>query len=158
MTYVTHIYVSKQHQQAVVTRLMIPCEVAVKSVVPAVKALLANELLKTEKLNQMQVAEILGVSQSAVSKYNRGVRGRVIPLDKVDGLSPLVDNIIELVSQGNYQRSTFIEAFCRICANVRKSRLMCPYCQDNDAVEAKRCDHCVNPTHSEPRYKSSNVY
>jgi len=123
--------------------LIIPCEVAVKSVVPAVKALLANELLKTKKLNQTQVAEILGISQSAVSKYNRGVRGWVIPLDKVEGLHPLIENVRELVSQGEYQRSTFIEAFCRICISVRKSRLMCPYCQDKSDIKVKRCDHCI---------------
>lgn len=51
------IYTFRNASKTVVATLIIPYKVAVKFVVPSVKAMLANELLKTKRLNQMQVAK-----------------------------------------------------------------------------------------------------
>ncbi|MCK5562646.1 transcriptional regulator, partial [Candidatus Bathyarchaeota archaeon] len=60
-----------------------PCEVAVKSVVPAIRAGLAKELVQTHKLRQIDIANLLGITQTAVSKYTRDVRGRVVQIENV---------------------------------------------------------------------------
>ncbi len=123
--------------------MIIPCEVAVKSVIPAVKALIAKELLEKQNLKQNEVAEILGISQSAVSKYNRKVRGYVIRIDNLKEIRPLIDDMTELISNGVYQRPEFLKLFCKICATIRKNNLMCPFCQKTDEnIKVEECNFC----------------
>ena len=69
--------------------MILPCEVAVKSVIPAIKATLAKQLVEIYQMKQKQAAEILGITQSAVSKYTRNVRGNMIKIEKVEYISPV---------------------------------------------------------------------
>ena len=54
---------------------------AVKSVVPAIRALLAKELMETFGINQTEAANLLGITQTAVSKYIHNVRGSRIEIE-----------------------------------------------------------------------------
>jgi predicted transcriptional regulator len=124
--------------------LIIPCEVAVKSVVPAVKALLATRLVEEHSLKQGQVAEILGISQSAVSRYTRKNRGHVIKAGYVDDIQPLIGKMAESILNEDVQRQGFLAFFCQACAMIRKSGLMCPFCQKTDPkIEIEQCDFCL---------------
>jgi len=124
--------------------LIMPCEVAVKSVVPAVKALMAQELVEKHGLKQDQVAEILGISQSAVSKYTRKVRGYAIRLDDVGEIQPLVGKMVALVMNGAHERAEFLSFFCQTCMTVRKTGLMCQFCQkSNHMVKMEQCSFCL---------------
>ena len=55
--------------------LILPCEVGVKTVLPSVKAAMAREIVTNRGLNEQQTAELLGLSQSAVSRYINKERG-----------------------------------------------------------------------------------
>jgi len=121
--------------------LIIPCEIAVKSVIPAVKALMANELVERHGLKQNQVAELLGISQSAVSKYTKKVRGYVIRIDNIEEIQAPIDGMIALVTNGAYQRMDFLRLFCQVCVVVRQKGLMCPFCQKTD--EKLRIEGCA---------------
>jgi predicted transcriptional regulator len=124
--------------------LIMPCEVAVKSVVPAVKALMAQELVEKHGLKQDQVAEILGISQSAVSKYTCKVRGYAIRLDDVGEIQPLVGKMVTLIMNGVYDRTEFLSCFCQTCMAVRKTGLMCQFCQkSNHTFKMEQCDFCL---------------
>jgi hypothetical protein len=112
---------------------------------PAVKALMANELVKKHGMKQDQVAEILGISQSAVSKYTRKVRGNVIKIDDIREVEPLIDKMIGLLVDGHYERNAFLTFFCRTCMTVRKTGLMCQFCQRTDLkMKSEKCDFCTN--------------
>jgi hypothetical protein len=124
--------------------LILPCEVAVKSVVPAVKALMAQELVKEHGLKQDQVAEILGISQSAVSKYSRKVRGYVIEVDKVEEIRPLITGMIVMVMKGEHQRGEFLQLFCQTCATIRKTGVVCRFCKKSDPkIKIEECGFCI---------------
>ena len=124
--------------------LILPCEIAVKSVVPAVKALIAKELVEKRGLKQDEVAEILGVSQSAVSKYTRKVRGYVIKIDDIREIEPLIDEMIGLLVSGTYRRREFLRCFCQTCAFIRKTGLMCQFCQKADPnIKIEECGFCL---------------
>lgn len=127
--------------------LILPCEVAVKSVIPAIKALVAQELVTEHRLKQNQVAEILGISQSAVSKYSRKIRGYVVRIDDIEEIQPLVANMIDLVMNGNYQRSEFLQLFCQACIAVRKTSIMCDFCRKSSPnLKIEECGFCTNIT------------
>ncbi len=114
-----------------------------KSIVPAVKALMAQELVERHGLKQGQVAEILGISQSAVSKYSNKVRGYVVEIDKVEGIHPLITDMIVMVMSDEYERGEFLELFCRVCEVVRRTGLMCQFCRRSDPkVKIEECDFC----------------
>jgi hypothetical protein len=124
--------------------LILPCEVAVKSVIPAIKALMAKELVEEHGLKQDQVAEILGISQSAVSKYSRKVRGYAIKLDDVAEVQPLINDMIILLMNGTYRRTDFLELFCQTCLAIRKTSLMCKFCQKSDPkIKIEECGFCT---------------
>ena len=124
--------------------LIIPCEIAVKSVIPAIKAAMAKELVEKYSLKQNQVAEALGISQSAVSKYTRQVRGHVIEIDDIEEIQPLINNMINLLINGNPERAEFLSLFCKTCMTIRKKVLMCQFCQKTDPkIEIEECGFCL---------------
>jgi predicted transcriptional regulator len=124
--------------------LILPCEVAVKSVVPAIKALMAQELVDNRGLKQGQVAEILGISQSAVSKYSNKVRGYVVAIDNVEQVRPLVGEMTTMLMDGTYQRKEFMELFCDVCKVVRKTGLACQFCAKSDPkTKIEDCGFCL---------------
>jgi predicted transcriptional regulator len=123
--------------------LIVPCEIAVKSVVPAVKALIAIELAENHGMKQDEVAIILGISQSAVSKYTHKIRGNVIKIENVEGLQPLLSEIIVLIMDETHERREMLRVFCEMCMMIRKSRLMCQFCQKTDpTIEIEECGFC----------------
>ncbi|MGB8779245.1 MAG: helix-turn-helix domain-containing protein [Candidatus Bathyarchaeia archaeon] len=124
--------------------LILPCEVAVKSVVPAVKALMAQQLVEEYGMNQEQVAEILGISQSAVSKYFRKVRGHVIEVDKVQEARPLIASMVIMVVNGEHQRAEFLQLFCEACGTIRKTGMVCRFCKKSDPkIKIEECGFCM---------------
>ena len=128
--------------------MILPCEVAAKSVVPTVKALIAKELMDRRGLKQNQVAEILGVSQSAVSKYNRNVRGKAIKVGDVEEIQPFIGSMVTLLMNQTYQRGELLHLFCETCAAIRKRRLMCKFCQRSDPnFEVQECEFCTGKEH-----------
>jgi predicted transcriptional regulator len=144
MTYVMFIYLSKQPNLNGEDPLILPCEVAVKSVVPAVKALMAQQLVEQHGLKQDQVANILGISQSAVSKYSKKVRGYVIEVEKVEPIQPLISDMIIMLMKGEYQRDDFLQLFCQICAIVRQTGIVCQFCRKSESkIEIKECSFCL---------------
>lgn len=124
--------------------MIIPCEVAVKSIIPAVKALLAKELLENHGMKQSQVAKILGISQSAVSKYQANVRGHVIKIEDIDEIRAQIDDMIVLLTQRKNQRTEFLKLFCQTCITIREKGLMCQFCQKSDpTIKIEECHLCL---------------
>jgi predicted transcriptional regulator len=126
------------------SHLILPCEVAVRSVVPAVRALIAKELMEEQGLNQDQVAEILGVSQSAVSKYSRRVRGHAIKVENIEEIRPFIDDMVILLLDGKRQSAELLQLFCQACVAIRKTSLMCTFCQKSDPnIKLEECKFCM---------------
>jgi len=117
----------------------------VKSVIPAVKALIAQELVEEHGLKQDDVAEILGISQSAVSKYTRKVRGYVVRVDNIEDMQPLIDSIVILLMGKTCQRAEFLQLFCQACTIIRKTNIMCEFCRKSDPkIEIEECGFCTS--------------
>jgi hypothetical protein len=124
--------------------LIVPCEVAVRSVVPAVKALMATELVEKYGLKQDEVAEIPGISQSAVSRYASRTRGHAIRISELKEVKPLINSMTELLLDSNNHREELMTLFCQTCATIRKSGLACTLCQRADPkVEIDQCRFCL---------------
>lgn len=125
--------------------MILPCEIAVKSVIPAIKATIAKKLVETYNLKQNQVAEVLGISQSAVSKYARQVRGHVIEIEGIEEIQPLTSEMINLLVNQPKKRTEFLKVFCQTCITIRKKGVMCQFCQKTDPrIKTQECKFCLN--------------
>lgn len=144
MTYVMFIYFSNLIKSGDEPPLILPCEVAVRSVIPAVRALIAKELMEEQGLKQDQVAEILGISQSAVSKYSRKVRGHAIKVDDIEEIQPFISGMVILLLDRTRQSADLLHLFCQACVAIRKTSLMCAFCHKSDPnIKIEECRFCI---------------
>ncbi len=124
---------------------MIPCEIAVKSVIPAIRAYIAKELILKHKLKQADVAQPLGITQTAVSKYFRHVRGRAIRVDQTKEIRDMMDGAASKIADKEITGSQLTLTFCEICRTVRQSGLMCELCKRADpTLDIVLCNVCTN--------------
>ena len=124
--------------------MILPCETAAKVVIPAIRAHVARELVQSYELKQDKVAKILGITQSAVSKYTSGTRGNVLKIEDIREIQPLLAEIVALVADGNASRKDLFEKFCKTCQAVRKTGLICPLCEKADeSVKVQGCNFCL---------------
>lgn len=129
--------------------MSMPCEVAVKSVVPAIRAGLAKELIQTYQLKQSEIADLLGITQTAVSKYTRHVRGRVVKIEDVEEIQEMITETAKMMVNGEMSRRQLVVKFCEICMLVRQKGLMCELCKrSNPSLDIYQCLICIKPSDS----------
>jgi len=122
---------------------MIPCETAVKSVIPAIRAYIAKELILKYKLKQADVAQPLGITQTAVSKYFRHVRGQAIRIDHVKEIRYKMDETASKIADKKIAQPQLTLMFCEICRAVRQNALMCELCKRTDpTLDITLCSVC----------------
>jgi len=126
-----------------VLNLILPCEVGVKTVLPAVKAIMARSIVEKHGLNEKQTANLLGLSQSAVSRYVGRERVNQLSLDNSNEVLTLIDRmVLNLLKQPN-NKAEILKLFCQTCQAIREQGLMCSRCQKEMHDEwAKACFFC----------------
>lgn len=105
--------------------MILPEELASKSVIPALRALIVKRLVEDHGMTQQEAAQLLGVTQPAVSKYLHEKRGAAIRLIGIREIDQATTEIAEMVSS---QKAQPIEVMSRIeaaCEYVRRNRYMC---------------------------------
>ena len=124
--------------------LILPCEVGVKTVLPAVKAIMARSIVEKHGLNEKQTAELLGLSQSAVSRYVGRERGNLIPpIENSAEVLALIEQMVTFLIKEPNNKAELLNLFCQTCAAVREKGLMCPYCQKEMLPKwAENCFFC----------------
>lgn len=123
--------------------MLLPCEVAVKSVIPAIRSAIARELTKSYGLKQQEVAELLGITQTAVSKYTRFYRGTVIEVQRIEEANVILKETVSLLANGQMDKYELSEKLCIICGVVRENGVMCELCSLSDPdIDNKKCIVC----------------
>jgi len=102
------------------------CEVIVASVLPAIRSIMTRELLNTYGLKQQEVADLLGITQPAVSQYIRESRGmKVKLLEKHPEIMKMIDDFSRDIVHEKIKPKEFQLKICGICKSIRKNRLIC---------------------------------
>lgn len=102
------------------------CEVIVTTVLPAIRSLITKELLGTYNLTQKEAANLLGLTQPAISQYNRESRGfKVKILEKQPEVMKMIDDLSKDIVSGKVSPKEMQSEFCEICKTVRTSRVIC---------------------------------
>ncbi len=124
-------------------KLILPCEVAVKSVIPAIRSAIARELTQSYGLKQTEVAELLGVTQTAVSKYTSHCRGAIFEVTEVEGVQPVLKETVFSLANGEMNKYELTEKLCTVCGIIRQSGLMCILCRVSDPnIDNSKCIVC----------------
>jgi len=123
--------------------MLLPCEVAVKSLIPALRSAIARELIQSCGLKQNNVASLLGVTQTAVSKYTRHIRGVVLKVEDVEEIQPTLKEIVVSLANGRMSKYELVAKLCVACEIVRRKGLMCELCKRSDpSIDTRQCLIC----------------
>jgi predicted transcriptional regulator len=133
--------------------MLLPSEIESKSLIPAVRAILARELVKVRGLKEEEVARLLGITQAAVSNYIRGTRGDIELISKLSSFQEIMRMIKEieedLSSHRAYSAST-LSKFIALCNYMRYSLIICDvHHRLESEIDEKVCEQCkINLTGS----------
>lgn len=96
---------------------------------PAVKAIMARSIIEKHKLNEKQTAVLLGLSQSAVSRYVTKDRGNLLDIENVEEIQVLIDQMVAFLIEEPPRKMEILRLFCQTCHTIREKGLMCQLCQ-----------------------------
>ena len=105
--------------------MILPEELASKSVIPAIRALVVKRLVEEHGMTQQQAAKLLGVTQPAVSKYLHQKRGAAIRLGGIKEIDRATGDIADMVSSRKVKPVEVMSKIEAACDYVRKNRYMC---------------------------------
>ncbi len=126
-----------------VKNMLMPCEVAVKSLVPSLRSALARELIQSYGMRQNDVANLLGVTQTAVSKYTRYVRGAALKVEDVKEVQPTIKEIAFSLVNEHMSKYQLVTKLCMVCEMIRRKGLMCELCKRSDpTIDIQQCYAC----------------
>lgn len=112
-------------------KIVVPCEIAVKDVIPAIKALLAIKL-SAKGYSQKEIAEMLDISIAEVNYLLKGKRGdeqtKKVLSDDPDFMD-LLDSFAQKILSNEFEDDPI--SLCVLCSYARRKVLKqeqsCPY-------------------------------
>lgn len=100
--------------------LRAPCETAVKYILPSVRSIVANHLYKRHGFSQLEIARLMGVSQSTVSRYVNNERGLYAQaIEKIPDLEQKLEEITRYITNG-VARKQEKPLICILCKYIRQ--------------------------------------
>ena len=113
-----------------------PCEVALWHILPCIRACLARELVEMD-LTQQRVADILGITQAAVSQYIGEKRGKFRTKD--NKAYKLIEELA--VDLEKDEVANLSKRICQICSQVQANPQLLRSCGVPDS-KADRINIC----------------
>jgi predicted transcriptional regulator len=104
--------------------------------------MIARNLIEDYGMKQELVAERLGVTQAAVSKYRHQVRGEAVDLEAADEVRQISRDIASTLV-GDPSPLDVSRKFCQACTDIRALGLMCETCRKVDpGWDVEHCTIC----------------
>ncbi len=118
------------------------CEVIVKDIFPAIRALIAKELMDNLNRTQNETAQLMGVTQPAISQYRSALRGKKVSiLLNNPVVSSLISESAKSLAKKNQDENLSI--MCSICKEIRRQGLLCQLHKDI-VSSLENCDICTD--------------
>ena len=126
--------------------MLLPSEIEAKSLIPAVRAILAKKLIKEYSLKEEDVARVLGITQAAVSNYVRGTRGDmelILKLESVREVMRMIDDIAKDLSTNKAYTPSTLAKFVGLCNYMRYTLLICDVHHSMESnIDEQICEQC----------------
>jgi len=93
-----------------------PCEIVVKEILPSIRRELVLELHK-RGYNQVTIANLLGLTKSAVNQYIKNIRGTKYKGNFKNSIKQMADQI-----EKQDKKDQLINSFCNLCSNLKRCK------------------------------------
>jgi len=124
--------------------MIIPCEMAVKAIVPTIRAMVAKELSASYRMKQSDIASVMGITQSAVSQYLGNIRGKALDIEGVKEIDVAIKDIAYILATNTSEPKHICQKYCEICWIVRERKMLCQLHRHLDPnFNIEGCDRCV---------------
>jgi len=126
--------------------MLLPAEIEAKSLIPAIRAILAVKLIREYKMKEELAASALGITQAAVSNYIRGTRGDTDLITKLRSFREVMRMIDEIARDlaGNNAYTPFtMSKFLQLCNYMRYTMIICDVHHDIESnIDEQLCEQC----------------
>ncbi|HZW56294.1 MAG TPA: hypothetical protein VFF30_08405 [Nitrososphaerales archaeon] len=120
-----------------------PYEIASKSVIPAIRGMISRGLIERH-LTQAEIANALGITQPAVSKYVWEKRGRAIDFDHREDVKKMAALITDGIASHSLSHVQVANMIKELCDYVMRSGYMCDLHYEVDPqVKDLNCRICM---------------
>ena len=128
--------------------MLLPAEIESKTLIPALRAIMAKTLAEKHEIREDQISKMLGVTQAAVSNYIRGTRGDPELIKKLVAETQVFEMISEissdLASDRAYSPSS-LSKFIGLCNYIKSSLLICDIHHNLESnIDEAVCKECEN--------------
>jgi predicted transcriptional regulator len=98
-----------------------PCERVVRYVLPAVRSIVAKDLIENHGFTQVAAAKKLGTTQAAISHYLYSKRGEkwIDELRRNDTVMAAVNDVTSGITEEKYDSVNVVSKLCELCTALR---------------------------------------
>jgi len=126
--------------------MLLPAEIESKTMIPALRAILAKKLADQHKIREDEISKMLGVTQAAVSNYIRGTRGDpklISQLSSQKQIVEMIDEISENLASNKAYTPASLSKFIGICNYIKTSLLICDIHHNLESdIDEAICKEC----------------
>ncbi len=126
--------------------MLLPSEIESKSLIPALRAIIAKKLAVDHKIREDQISKMLGVTQAAISNYIRGTRGDPELIKKLlteKQVSEIIDEICDNLSTDRSYTPSTLAKFIGLCNYIKSSLLICDIHHNLESdIDEAICKEC----------------
>ena len=121
-----------------------PFELAYRYVFPSIRRHLVEILYREHNLNQLKIAEYLGLTQSAVSRYVDGFRGTAFDVRKYDDLTKELRGLALKIVDGSINPYEVQYELIKVTITALKKGYVCGLHEaiDHD-LDPSKCGVCL---------------
>ena len=128
--------------------MLLPAEIESKTLIPALRAILAKKLAEDHSIREDEISKMLGVTQAAISNYIRGTRGDPALIAKLlaeKQVSILINELTDSLSSDMAYTPSSLSKFIGLCNYIKSSLLICEIHHNLESnIDEKVCKECEN--------------
>ena len=128
--------------------MLLPAEIESKSLIPALRAILAKDLANKYHIREDEISKMLGVTQAAISNYIRGTRGDPKLIEKIledKQVTDMLNDISDSLSSDKAYTPSNLSKFIGLCNYIKSSLLICDIHHNLESnIDDEICKECEN--------------
>ena len=128
--------------------MLLPAEIESKTLIPALRAIIAKSLAEKHQVREEIISKMLGVTQAAISNYIRGTRGDPELIKKLleeNKISEMVDDICDNLASDKAYTPSSLSKFIGLCNYIKSSLLICDIHHNLESdIDEAICKECEN--------------
>lgn len=126
--------------------MLLPQELAARVAIPALRALVARNLVTKHGFSQRQAARKMGITQATVSNYIREKRGIQFVIEETEEITKAVQGVANTLASGVEQINA-MTMLANLTEKVLATRQLCNYHEMLDPTfDASSCHICNDIT------------